>query len=353
MRWCSPLWFVALGLAGAWWAGCGGSQEQPVAQTDEAPPPPPSPRVMPRVWDAESSYQIGWPIRIRAGVLNTGEVIVNAPRGESFGVTPQAWRVEQVEVAPEPAPAAADAGAQPAADGGPAAADAAAAAPRMEERREAVECEPLPPEPPRGGLEPLASSSSAYRRIALDELCRFERPGRYRVELVVDVPAAEGGDVSGPQAPVRFDFDLTLPEPPLVARATLPADHFEAGQPITATVRLTNYGQAPVKIATASQLQVLLRAQSAGEEVPCSEPARGRAGRATDLAPGAHLETSVNVAERCQATLPGAYTITPQVVVPAAGRGTFTGTIEAAPVTFELSAPPPPAETPVQADTPE
>jgi hypothetical protein len=311
-------------------------------------PAPPQPRVLPRVWDAEDSYQVGWPIRIRVGVLNTGEAIVNAPQGETFGVSVQAWRVEQVEVAPTPPPAAADGGpqaadggAQPAADGGAQPA-ADAGAPRLEERREAIECEALAAEAPRGGVEPLATTSSAYRRITLDELCAFERPGRYRVELVVEVPTAEGADVSGAQEPVRLDLDLTLPDPPMVARASIAEDHYEVGQPISATVRLTNFGPTAVRMAVASLLQVQLRAMSAGEEVPCSEPPRGR-GRSADLAPGQSLETTVAISERCQLTLPGAYTITPQVVVPAAGPRTFTGTIAAAPIAFELTAPPAPA----------
>lgn len=356
MRWSSLWSLVFIAIIGATWLGCGGSQE-PVAEP-EPPPPPPQPTAEPRVWDNESSYQVGWPITVRTGVFNVGDTVVNAPRGEFFGVNVQAWRIEQVEVAPEPQPAPAQGEAQQggaqqgeAQQGGSPqgegtsepAAPAEPPAPRIEERREAIDCESVRSESPRGGVFPLATSSSTNRRIHVDQLCNLDRPGRYAIELVVDVPATEGSDVSGPQTAVPFQFELTLPDPPLVARADVGQELFETGDPIDMTVRVTNYGAEPVRIAGAEQLQIQLSAESNGESVPCSEPERGR-GRGGNLPPGDRRETTVNLVERCQLTLPGRYAVTAQVVVPASGTRSFSGTLEAPAVSLEIAAPEPPVE---------
>ena len=328
-------------LAGALWIGCSGSQDDAVQQPTPEPPPP-TPTAQPRVWDAESSYRVGWPITIRAGIINVGETVVNAPRGEYFGLSVNAWRVEQVEVPAEPAaPAAADAGA--AGDGGAAQADggpAAPAEPRMEERREALDCDSVGAETPHGGVFPLATSSSTNRTFHIDRLCNLDRPGRYVLEVVVDVPTIEGADVSGPQAPVNVEFELTLPDPPVVARLDLEQESYELGSPLSASVRVTNFGAEPLRISNASHLRVELSAQARGEAVPCAEAPtpRGRPS-AGNLPPGDHRDTTVNIGERCQLTIPGSYTITPRVVVPAAGRGTFSGTLEAAPLHVEIVQP--------------
>jgi hypothetical protein len=62
------------------------------------------------------------------------------------------------------------------------------------------------------------------------------------------------------------------------------------------------------------------------------------------LAPGESREVSVTLSERCQITIGGQYTVTPRVEIPASGRRSFSGTLEAAPLEFEVIAPETPEE---------
>ena len=82
---------------------------------------------------------------------------------------------------------------------------------------------------------------------------------------------------------------------------------------------------------------VHLSAESNGETVPCSDPRRGRGGRGR-LATGESQERTINLADRCQLTLPGIYTITPRIELPRAGARSVSGSFEAAPFTIEIVA---------------
>lgn len=317
---------------GMLWIGCGGAQESDTTPTtdegEEASSPPP--RAEPQVWDAESSYQIGWPIDLRVGIVNTGQTVVKAPPGASYGVKIKARRADiQPPAAPEAEEGgeAGDAGAEAAGDGG---AEAAA-----EPQAEPIECDSIPRAMPSSDLLPLATASNTNRMVHLDRLCNFTRPGRYFVELIVDVPPEEGSSVANELEPVTIEFEVTMPDPPLVARLSVAEESYEVGQPVEATLRVTNYGEEPVRFAGAGQLKVMLRAEANGETVPCTEPGRGR-GRPGNLAPGESRETAVVLSERCQLSTAGTYTITTQVEVPSAGRRSFAGTLDAAPVTVEL-----------------
>ncbi len=279
--------------------GCSGSQttETP-PPVEEPPPPPPEPQAEPRVWENQESYTVGWPIPVKVGVLNTGEVVVNAPEGEHLGVKLRARRGE-----------------------------------------EEVTCRAIPQGTPRGGLFPLANGSSSTRYVGVDELCDMTTTGEYVVEVTVEVPTVEGSDVQGALDPVSFTTTLTAPEQPLVARMTAPSSEpFVAGTPVEATVRVTNFGADPVRVAAASRLQVTLTAESGGETVPCEPPARSRGTGRGNLAQGEARELTVDLAGRCQMTIPGTYVITPQVVVPRAGATSFSGTLNAAPLEIEIVA---------------
>lgn len=303
------LGLVALGALGV---GCSAPQahdpdgvEEPQV---EAPPPPP--QAEPRVWDNEPTYRLGWPVRVRVGLLNTGEALVNVPRGEFYGVTIRARRGETE-----------------------------------------VSCESLDFEAARGGLLPLASGSSTHRTLALDRQCDLSQPGAYVVELTLQVPPYEASDLTGAQPAVSVSFQVQEPAQPLVARLVA-AETFESGQPITGTVRLTNYGAEPIRLAPAARLLVSLRAESNGETVPCEPPTRGRGPtRPVELAQGQSLEVPVVLSERCQLNIAGRYVVTPQVEVPAAGARTFEGTLDAAPLEIEVvqaeeGAPPPSEPSP-------
>ena len=354
MRWFVLLCLVSLLTSGTLVLGCGASQEEPVVAPEPPPPPPPEPEAAPRVWDAESSYRLGWPIDIRVGLLNVGEVVLNAPEGRTFGVDLRARRVVNQAAAAAPVEEAAAEGEpaeEEAAEDEPAEGEAAEDEPAEGEAAEdeptaepqetyvEVECQSAEGDPTASSLIPLASQSNTYREASLDQLCSFTQPGRYLVELTVDVPEIEGGDVTGEQEPVTLEFELTMPDPPLVARTELGAETFTVGEPIEATVRITNYGEEPQRMAGSRQMQIHLGAESQGEAVPCSEPGRSRFSRPLELAQGDDTELTVNLAERCQLTLPGAYAVTARVEVPRSGRNAFNGELEAPPVELEIVAP--------------
>jgi len=303
MRRAMPLSAIVLFVSATSVLACSGAQDsEPVVAPDPPPPPPAVPQSEPRVWDNLASYRIGWPIQIRAGVLNTGEAVVNVPSGEFFGVAFRARRGE-----------------------------------------EEVECDDIQAGSARGGLFPLAGGSAAYRHLFVDRQCRITHPGTYIVEVRVTVPAYEGSDVEGEQPPVSITFEVPQPEQPLAARMVA-AESYTLGAPMTATVHITNYGADAVRLAAASRIQVYLSAESNGETVPCEEPGRGRGGRHGDLAQGEAREIPVVLSERCQLALAGRYTITPRIEVPRAGARSFEGTLEAAPLEIEVVAPdePPP-----------
>jgi hypothetical protein len=295
---------------------------------------------------------MGWPITVRVGILNTGETVVNVPDGESFGVTMRARRVDQQAVAaPEAAPEAAPAAAPASAEGGEAAAPASGegagapaaeggappaveAAPPPPPAPPPIECEAIPAGSPQDGVAPLATGSSAYRSIQIDRQCPLNEAGRYLIEVTVEVPEVEGGDIHGALAPVTLPIEITLPDPPVVARVEAQSS-YTLGQPFEVTARVTNYGAEPVWIISSRGMLVRLRAESDSEAVPCTDPRRGRGARGR-LAPGASQEVTVNLAERCQLALPGRYTITPQIELPRAGANAFTGTLDAAPFVIEV-----------------
>jgi len=277
---------------------------------------------------------VGWPIVVRVGLYNTGDPVAHVPAGESYGISLRARRSDLTPPPPaEPAPVAEDA---PAAEGTPTGEGAAPLA----ETPAALEvpvipCESVSPGEASGGLFPLATGSNAYRTISIDRLCPLTEPGRYLIEVVVEVPEVEGADVHGNLAPVTVPLEITVPDPPIVARMDV-ASAVVSGQPIEATVRVTNYGSTPVWMITDRGVLVRLHAESNGETVPCTDPGRGRGARGR-LAAGESRTTTVNLASRCQLNLPGTYTITPTIELPRAGAQAITGTFEAAPVTIEIS----------------
>jgi hypothetical protein len=330
-------------ISGAVVVGCGAAQEEPTVETEaQTPPPPPSPRAEPRIWDNRPAYDLGWPIAVKVGVINVGEVVVNVPNGKAFGVKVRARRVLPAPAAPETPPAAAapEAGGEtdaPAGGTGEAAApEAPPAAPQPQYAE--VECRDLPSDPAARGLVPLASTSNAARQVGIDELCSFDEPGRYLVEVVVALPDVEGADIRGDLEPVTLELEIRQPDPPVVARLVLERRPFDVGSPIEATARVTNWGPDQVTVVSAQGLQVELSAESAGEAVPCTAPGRRRAGRPTRLDRGQSVETTVDLAARCQLTLAGTYSITARVVVPRSGPRSFNGTLESPPVTIELVA---------------
>ena len=282
-----------------WAVGCGAARPGAVevAAEPEPEPPPPPPEVEPQVWDHAASYRLGWPVRFRAGVVNSGTPVVSVARGELLGV-------------------------------------------RLTVRRgtEEIACRDLEPELRRGGLLPLATGSSTVRTVALDELCPLDEPGTYSVAVVVELPPIEGGDVSGPQSPVTFAFEVPAPEDPLVGRLVA-SGPFEVGAPISGTVRLRNHGTEPLRVASASRIAVHLEATSEGETVPCDPPGRGAGSAVATIAPGETLEVPVDLSGRCQLTISGTYSVSARVELPRGGARVFTGSVEAAPALFEVVEP--------------
>lgn len=351
MRCCVLLSLLVLVTSSLSVLGCGASQDEPTIEPEPAPPPPPEPNPEPRVWDAEPRYRVGWPIEVRVGIINAGEPVVNAPAGDSYGVRLRARRLLEAEPVPvpdvseseeaesAPAPeaseeASSDEGGETAAaeeQQGEEAEPAAPPPPQFED----IDCEALPSNPTASGLIPLATSSNTYRRLDVSQLCPLTTEGRYYIEMVLEVPTIEGGDVAGTLDPVTIEFDLEIPDPPVVARIHAEPT-YTVGDSIEATLRITNFGEETLRIAGSRGIQVELRAESNGEAVPCSEAGRARATRPQQLATGESIETTINLVERCQLTLAGRYTITPTAVVGRAGRGSFTGRLEAAPIEVEL-----------------
>ena len=355
-------------LCGFLFIGCGATRNEPVAApVEEPPPPPPQPQAEPRIWENEPSYTIGWPINVRMGILNTGETVVNAPNGESYGIALRARRADATPVAPEPTEsgeATPPAEAAPPTEGvetpvpaegaegsgAPANPEAAEATPTVEQPAEEtpaeappappeipmIDCDSIPASSPEGGLFPLATGSSAYRRVDIARQCPLNEPGRYLVEITLEIPEVEGGDVSGVQTPVTLSVEITLPDPPVSARVAA-QDTYTLGQPIEVTVSFTNFGEERINVITNRGMMVHLAAESNGESVPCSDPRRGRGGRGR-LATGESQERTVDLADRCQLTIPGTYTITPRVELPRAGARSVNGTFEVAPFTFEIVA---------------
>ncbi len=349
MRWCGLWSLIFVLLSGI--VGCGAAQDEPTVVVE--PPPPPQPQAEPRVWDSQSSYDLGFPIAIKIGIVNTGETIVNAPSGDTFGIKMRARRALPAPPAPPEPPPAEVAEATPPVEGEGAtpvdpnaqtgdatpaepAAPAEPSAPPPPQFAE-IDCQDIPVDANARYLTPLATSSNTYRRLTVDALCAFDEPGRYFVELTVVVPEIEGGDVAGELEPVTLELEIRQPDPPIVGRLVLASREFEVGQPIEAIVRVTNWGEEVTTVIGGRGLQVELAAESQGESVPCSGPGRRRGARPQRLERGQSVETTVDIADRCQLTLAGTYTITPQVIVQRAGGRSFHGTLTAPFFDIELT----------------
>jgi len=251
------------------------------------------------VWDNQPTYTVGWPITVLAGVLNTGTVAANLPPAEFFAM-----------------------------------------ALRVREGEEVIDCAPPPRPEQEVSVSPVPPGTQVTRELNIDELCLIGTPGEYTVELTVTLPEVEGANVTGEQPVITFPLELTLPDPPLVARVTS-AMSYVRGEPAEAVVRVTNFGESPVRIAHENLLRISLEGEHDGEPFSCEPRPRQRRRWARPLQQGQSREFTINLAQICPLTTEGSYLLTPRIEVPRSGRGSFAGTLDAASFAVEITAPPP------------
>jgi hypothetical protein len=250
------------------------------------------------VWENQPTYTVGWPITVLAGVLNTGTVAANLPAAEHF----------TMEL-------------------------------RVREGEEVIDCAPPPQPEQEGSMRPLAPGNQATRELHIDELCLIGTPGEYTVELTVTLPEVAGASITGAQPVVSFPLELTLPDPPLVARVTASVSYVR-GEEAEAMVRVTHFGEAPVRIAHENLLRISLEGEHGGEPFTCQPRPRQRRRWARPLQQGQSREFTIDLAEICPLEEEGSYLLTPRIEVPRSGRGSFAGTLDAASFAVEITTPP-------------